>query len=390
MKTFLTNTIVLLLSLFIYVTECKSQKIGDGISFEASYVSEYVANINGGIKKGSDYLGMIDLMATFDTEAAGLWNKGSFFVQLENTHGGTPSGTYIGDYQVVSNIENGYYTYLYQLWYNQQVNNFSFLVGLHDLNSEFLASDYAGEYINSSFGIMPSVSSNVPVAIFPKTTLGGIVRYEASENLFMQAAIYDGDPMCLDTDPYFKNFELSKEEGFISIGEVAMSTLKAEGYNGTLKLGGYYHSADCYNIKDTVVELSGNYGAYFILDQIVVPFNENDLRGVGMFLYGGWAPSDRNEANYSWGIGFNLMAPFASRPDDIVGIGIASVNVNNVQDDLTVATGSETAIECMYKLRVHNNILIQPEIQYIVNPGAGTSGSLSNATVGLIRAYFEF
>lgn len=384
--------IILTLSIVFLVVSnrIKCQTIADGLSFETSYVSEYVANIDGGIKKGSDYLGMIDLMATFDTEAAGLWSEGSFFVQLENTHGGTPSGTYIGDYQVASNIENGYYTYLYQLWYNQQINNFSFLLGLHDLNSEFLASDYAGEYLNSSFGIMPSVAANVPVAIFPKTTLGGIMRYQASEDLFIQAAVYDGDPMCLDTDPYFKNFALSKEEGFISIGEVAVSTLNSEGFEGTLKLGGYYHSANCSEINDPNNELSGNYGAYFILDQMLVPFNENNLRGLGMFLYGGWAPADRNEANYSCGIGFNLMAPFNNRPDDVAGIGIAAVNVNNVQPDLSVVTRNETTIECMYKLRVHENILIQPEMQYIINPGAGTTGDLNNATVALIRTYFEF
>ena len=71
------------------------------------YISEGVTNIDGGAETGSAYLGMIDLSATFNTETAGLWNNGIFYVQLESTHGGTPSFDYIGDLQVSSNIENG-------------------------------------------------------------------------------------------------------------------------------------------------------------------------------------------------------------------------------------------------------------------------------------------
>lgn len=364
------------------------QKITDGFIPEASYVSEVVSNFSGGIQKETNYLGMIDLMLSFDTKKAGLWNGGLMYVQLENTHGGTPSGTAIGDLQVASNIENGHYTYLYQLWYNHEFENLSFLVGFHDLNSEFLASDFAGEYMNSSFGIMPSVSGNVPVSIFPKTTLAGILRYKISEELNLMAGIYDGDPMCLDTDPYFKNFSINKNEGFFSIYELSTSTLKTEGYDGTLKIGGYYHSATCTAINDTTKLFDGNYGFYAIIDQMILPFDENDTHGLGMFASFGWAPANRNFVNYSWSLGINYMTPFKKRLNDILGIGLASVNVNLEQPDLSINKGTETAIECMYKFHINDNIQIQPEIQYIINPGA--SSNLKNATAGLVRAYINF
>lgn len=386
MKNLLQSSILFILLLTVVISN--AQEKVKALVLEAGYVSEVVGNMHGGLKTGSNYLGMIDLMATFDTEKAGLWNNGTFYVQLESTHGGTPSAENIGDVQVTSNIENGHYTYLYQLWYGQVINKFSFLVGLHDLNSEFVTSEYMGEYLNSSFGIMPSVSLNIPVAIFPKTTLCAVMRYQFNENYNLLFGLYNGDPRDLDTDPYFNKMVLGKESGLLSILEFSAATFKKEGYNGNFKIGGYYHSADIPANNDTLNTLKGNYGIYAIYDQMIVPFGDDNLRGLAMFAALGLAPKDRNFANYSWALGLNLMAPFKNRFDDIIGLGVHSVNLNFVQDDMSINTGIETALECFYKLKINDKIQVQPELQYIINPGA--ESNFSNATVGLIRAYINF
>lgn len=379
---------ILFFAPIIWALNSYSQEKESAILLEGSYVAEGVSNFNGGINTGGNYQGMIDLMATFDTEKAGLWKGGSTYVQLESTHGGNPSATNIGDYQVASNIDNGYYTYLYQAWYNQEFSKFSFLVGIHDLNSEFLASDYAGEYMNSSFGIMPAVSMNVPVPIFPKATLGTVLRYKATDDINIQLGIYDGDPMDLDSDPYYQNFSLGKDDGFLSVLEVWTPTLKKEGYDGTLKIGAFHHSAEFASNTDTTKTYNGNFGVYFVLDQLIIPFNANDEKGLGMFATLGVVPGDRNSNNYSWGLGFNYMAPFKGRTNDIIGLAAHSVNVNFPQTDLSVNKGTETVVECFYKLSINDNIQVQPELQYIINPGA--ESLYDNATVGLIRAYFSF
>jgi len=379
---------LLLIVLIALALEGYSQVGESALLLEGSYVAEGVNNFNGGLKRGGNYQGMIDLMATFDTKKAGLWEGGTTYVQLESTHGGNPSETNIGDYQVASNIDNGYYTYLYQAWYKQELGKFSVLAGIHDLNSEFLFSDYGGEYMSSSFGIMPSVSMNVPVPIFPKATLGTILRYQATKDINIQLGIYDGDPMDLDTDPYYQNFSLGKDDGILTVLEVWASTLKKEGYDGTLKVGAFHHSADFVSNSDTSKTYSGNFGVYLILDQIIIPFNASAEKGLGMFATIGVVPGNRNSNNYSWGLGFNYMAPFKGRTDDIIGLAAHSVNVNFLQDDLSINIGNETVIECFYKLNINDNIQVQPELQYIINPGA--ENMYDNATVGLIRAYFSF
>lgn len=48
----------------------------------------------------------------------------------------------------------------------------------------------------------------------------------------------------------------------------------------------------------------------------------------------------------------------------------------------------ETVIECLYRLSVNDNIIFQPEIQYIIHPGA--QASINNAFVAILRAGISF
>ncbi len=106
----------------------------DAMVFEASYVNDYVHNLSGGLKTGQTAMGMIDLVISMNTESAGLWKNGEFYMQIENTHGGSLSGSFLGDLQVASNIDNGDYTYLYMLWYKHVFGKLSLTLGKHDLN----------------------------------------------------------------------------------------------------------------------------------------------------------------------------------------------------------------------------------------------------------------
>jgi len=82
-------------------------------SFEASYIGDVVSNFSGGIKKGTTYLGLANIKASFNTETANFWKGGKAYLNIGNTHGGEPSTNLIGDFQGVSNIEAGNLTFMY-------------------------------------------------------------------------------------------------------------------------------------------------------------------------------------------------------------------------------------------------------------------------------------
>lgn len=142
----------------------------------SSYTSDFGRNFSGGIKPGNFYLGMINLELDVP-----LFKNSELFIQLQNTHGEPMGSKYAGDMQVFSNIENGNYTYLYSLWYKQLIGKFSFIIGMHDLNSEFYITELGALFLNSSFGIQPSASWNMPVSIFPKNAPGLVLKYNLSE-----------------------------------------------------------------------------------------------------------------------------------------------------------------------------------------------------------------
>ena len=364
---------------------------GNGLSFEAGFARDFVNNFSGGIKTGNTYLGVIDLGITLNTEEAGLWPGGELYVQIENTHGGKPTEGFVGDMQVLSNIENAEnsLTYMYELWINQSIGNLSVKAGLLDLNAEFNVSEYAGTFINSTFGIQSSMPVNIPVPIFPLNALGAMLKYDHSDALAVQLAFYDGDPGdYFDendelTDPHHLNWTLSSDEGFLGIGEIHFSTISGEETTGTYKLGGYYHSGVFDDFSDTAKTVDGNYGLYLVGDH-------NISDNLGAFFQLGWAPTNINVNDVYVGFGINYTGLIPGRDDDVFGLAVAYAGLSkDFRMDLPDLKGHETAIEFTYAAQINDNVAIQPDIQYIINP-SGTGEALDNALVGLVRLSIGF
>ena len=367
--------------------------------FEATYTGDLVTNVKGGIQPGSVYMGLVDVGIGFNTDKAGWWQGGDIFFHAQNTHGGLASEQLVGDLQVLSNIECGNYTYLFELWYRQSFGKFSLLFGVNDFNAVFASSEYGGMFLNSAFGIHSSIALNIPVSIFPKTALGFIMNYDASDALSLRAAIYDGDPGSLEDDPHNLDWTVSKDEGYLLIGEMEYRLQRKENWNtirkegillGTYKLGAYYHSGSFENTLEGSVS-KGNYGFYMLADQVIIPRSIYVNKSVSTFVQLGWCPSVKNINRVYLGTGFNLRGLLFGRHQDILGIGIAHAKMNNeafmIEPEIIPGINPllrfETAIEISYKAQLTDNIAIQPDLHYIINPGANEA--FENAFVPSLR-----
>ena len=140
-------------------------------TYKTSYIGDVVQNFKGGIKKGGTYLGMANIKIHFHTNKCNLWDGGDFFINAANLHGSEPTSNLTGNYQVTSNIEAGELTYLHELWYKQNFGKATLILGLQDVAVEFLSSENAGLFLNSSFGVPSTIATNIPVPIFPLTAL---------------------------------------------------------------------------------------------------------------------------------------------------------------------------------------------------------------------------
>lgn len=363
------NKLFLFFSFSVFIFPLSAQK--KFWSLEATYTGDLVSNFTGGIKTGTTYLGMATLNAGVDFETAGLWKNGDAFIKLANTHGGEPSSTLVGDFQGVSNIEAGNLTWLYELWYKQAFGKFSITGGLQDLNINFATSDCGGIFTNSSFGIHSSLADNIPTPIFPLTALGLNAEWSPSDNWKIKAAIFDGTPDDFENNPYNVHWQLSKDQGFLTVTEIKYEESLIRNQTGCYKIGFYYHQHN-----DTIDAEQKNRGFYFVGDQHITD-------NFCLFSQIGISPKQLNKNNLYYSIGFKYENIFKNRPDDFLGFAVAHAGIHDSP------AGSETAIECTYHLVLNENMYIRPDLQYIINP-AGTETKLKNALVGMVRFGVEF
>lgn len=356
-----------------------SQQIPAGaISVETSYLGDLVAN-KGGLSSGNQYLGMANIVISFNTKNLGLWPNGSVMLNAANTHGGTPTERLSGDFQGVSNIEAGDHTYIQELWYSHSLDNFYLTAGLQDLAVEFAVSEVGAHFLNGSFGVHSTLADNVPSPIFPITALGAQAGISFSDELTFKTGIFDGMPEDFESNPYNIKWRLSKDQGFLSISEVNFSSELFSGLKSTYKFGGYYHNHIHKTDEDENNFIDNNYGFYFVADQ---EFISNDEHILNAFSQISVSPETKNENNFYLGAGLTYSGLF-NRPDDVLGLAVAHAGFKNSVRE------NETVFELSYLVQITSFLSIQPDVQYIINP-AGTEQKLDNALVGILRFGLNF
>jgi Carbohydrate-selective porin len=348
-------------------------------TLEGVYTGDAVANLSGGIKTGTAYLGMANLRVGFDTEKAKLWKGGSVYANLANTHGDTPSEKLIGDFQVASNIEAGDHTYIQELWYAQQLGNVRITLGLQDLNVEMANSEYGALYRNSSFGIHSTISDNIPAPVFPLTTPGITFSWDFLPKWNWHTAVYDGTPLDFDCNPHNLIWNFTEKDGVLIVNELQRKDVFKSLPHGMCKIGSYFHDHKVTAEEDAEGISGVNYGFYGVIDQMV--WEKKEGQGVAFFAQASYSPKLENDHSYYCGGGINCYG-ICKREKDIAGIALAHAGFRNKKKE-------ETIIELTYKAALGENFYLQPNFQYIIHP-AGTDEVLKNATVAALRFGLNF
>lgn len=346
------------------------------VKYNTLYNGDFVYNSMGGIKKGNKYLGLASFKVEFSTEGAGFWKGGTFFVNAAAAHGGEPTRELTGDFQGISNIEAGNQFFFQELWFKQTINDFTVTAGLQDLAAGFTVSEHAALFLNGSFGMLSTISHNVPAPVYPLTALGLQAEWNVSESFDAKAAFFDGQTDDFENNPYNLSWHLSMGDGIFAISEVEYNTDIVKGLKGSYKIGAYSH----YHRKTPEVSGSpdgrNNYGAYFVADQSLI--DDIDGTKLAVFTQVGLSPYENNENNIYLGMGINCAGLFSSRKEDCFGLALAYAGFSDKINK------NETAIEFSYMAKITEYISLQPDLQYIINP-AGTGERLNNTLAGIVR-----
>ena len=303
-----------------------------GITFEADYIAEGFA------QDGDDdasYLGNLDVMLTFDTEKLFSWPGGTVFVYGEEKHGSGLSGEGEANLLMqVSSLEAESFTQLAEFWLEQKLGEHVVVrLGKQDGNRDFSSPRFAGNFVNSSFGVLPG--SALPS--FPAPALGATVLTEWNSWFGVRAAIYEGDPR---SEAVFSRV-LDDHTGVISFGSINLRHDIAGQEAAEFSLGGWNHSA---------TNREGVFGVYDVL--LYLHPDSDDGRSIQAFVRGNWSPEEPDEINSYVGGGLTAHG-FLGRQNTI-GIGTGHAWTEEFR---------ESFVEVFFKWRPVPWFTVEPDVQ---------------------------
>lgn len=404
----------------------------EGIILAADSIDETLADVSGGVRRAAIYDGRLEVLATLDLDKLIGWTGAALHANAYWTHNHGLSGSALGgNLMTVSNIEATPSIRLFDLWIEQLLldNKLSIRFGQLAADDEFIGSDTASNFNNASFGWPAIAGADLPSGgpIYDLATPGVRVKYVPSDNYSFSLGVFNGDPAPAGPgvpqrrDGSGLTFRLNG--GVLAIGEAAYKSTLDFGDGdmpSTYKLGAWFHSGDFTDERfdDSGQSLASpsstgiaavrhrDYGAYFIVDQVIWHEPDTQDAGVSAFLRGAWAPSDRNLVSVYADAGFAIKGLLWNRDNDVFGVafGIVAISdeVRALDRDIRSFTGRdvpiedyEATLECTYHVQVNQWWSLQPDLQFVAHPGGhvalpNSTTPIANATVFGLRSSIVF
>jgi porin len=381
-----------------------------GIGFGGSYIGEVLGNPSGGLKQGTHYDGLLDVFMDIDFERMVGWKGLCFHTNAFQIHGTSITAQDLGSIVSASNIEAFPSTRLDELWLEQHMLNdkVSVRLGLLAVDTEFLIADSAGAFIANTFGWTTLSSDNLPYGgpIYPFATPGVRVRVEPDDQFKLLIDVSDDNPAsgCPEgLDPGQCNtdgLEFRLDDPPLLLVEADYSYNRDGRTPGTVKLGGWY---DFGKFADQRLDVNrhprgvtgadplihdGTYAIYGVIDQMIYRMpGEGDAKGASVFSRVVFSPSDRNQLDTYVDAGLVFTGLIPRRPDDVLGIGFAYSGISgdasafDRASGLSVIRNHETLLEISYTAEIRPGWTLQPDFQYIWQPGGGVPNPSGNGTV---------
>ncbi len=385
-----------------------------GMTLSVVENSELFGNVSGGRRQGLEYNGLTTATLQMDTQRAFGLNGGLFNASGLQIHGGNLSASNLDTLQTASGIEADRATRLWELWYQQKFGDaFDVKIGQQSLDQEFMVSQNAGYFINTMFGwpMLPSADLPGGGPAYPLSALGVRARAHVTDNVTLLAGIFNGSPVSNNTgdpqlrNPYGLSFPLNG--GVLAIAELQfvypgpgalVQAGETEPLARTYKIGVWYDSESFADLRTDYAGLPlgnpansqipashrGDYAIYAVADQMIWRSEGEADRNVNVFIRPMFTPlQDRNLIAFSLNAGLTMHEPFFGRDDDTAGVGVNFAQVSSGAAGLDEDTAlynpgiysptrhNETVFEATYQYQVMPWWQIQPDVQYVLNPGAG-------------------
>lgn len=344
-------------------------------------------NTRGGANTADmDFMHIESLNFTLDTEKLFGFKGGTFFIDLQHAGGDNPSEN-VGDFQGVSNIGADRRDQLAEFWYEQKLldGQVRFKVGKIDAAYEFDAIDAAGNFLNSSTGLSPTV---VGFPTYPDPAFGIVAEYAPGESFYLRGGVFDGsgqEGKTLGDDGIGFDTFFGHPADLFLIGEAGFAW-KAGHLPGRAALGIAYHTGTFDRFDGGTEDGVASY--YCVFEQMIAreSDDEDDAQGTSVFLRAGYTDGDTSDARYHLGGGIVSTGFCPGRNDDSAGVALNFIGFSNAPG--ADFGGDELNIELFYRAQITPYFSITPDVQYVVNPSG--DDSLDDALAVGVRFVLEF
>lgn len=418
-----------------------------GLALSLSYVGETLSNTTGGLRRAASYEGLVTLGLDADLNKIVGWEGAKFHILGYYPHGAGITQTALNDISVSSSIDAYDSIRLQALWIEQYAwgGNVSLRAGVFAVDDEFYQTPMENIFVRSNFGWASTLGLDVPLPTYPYTAPALRLRVQPASWSSVLLAAFDGNPApgvfpdpspnAVPSNEFNKHgtqWALRHDEGAFFIAEAAFhfndapdpsaaSAVKADGkeevqdarglFTG-VKIGATYDTDTFSDVYDAgLIGLKsvgkpgrarargGDWSVYGMWDQELYREPGTETQGLGVFFHGAYMPPDRNAYDFSAEAGLVYTGLLPGRDSDIFGLGYnlihsssangaATRDANRFDGGRRAIPDYEQALELTYNAHIRPGLWVQPDVQYIIHPGA--TNAHGNAFVIGLRTTINF
>jgi len=220
----------------------------------------------------------------------------------------------------------------------------------------------------------------------PVSQWGARVKQQLNPEVAVQVGVYEFNPDNGNGKAEGQGWSLDTDhaDGVTIPAEVVWTPKSfVNGLPGSYRVGGMYNTADdIANQKDIATGEGKNrtFAGWLAIEQQLTSTGSG-RQGLHSFANFTWHDRDTNKVDNSQQIGVKYIGLVDSQPNDILGLAVNRVHVNDRFADSRPAfdASAEYNIELNYSYNATKWLMLRPNLQYVVNPGS--SNQVDNALV---------
>lgn len=357
-----------------------------GFKTFAYFSGIFASNVHGGNSTDSHYSGDVFIGMEFDLEKIWGWDDTKFVLSGIDRHGRSIDDSVGGKYSVMQNV-GGQNAFLYNVTLEKTFldDTLSVKLGRLSATDDFVGSPYYSYSLNNAVnGQIRAALFDGVMSSYPFPVWGGRMKYQPNEEFYAMLGVFNQSDDLFDRDDQGMDWRIDGDDGVSIFTQVGWNPKFAErpahffvGMNNAL-----FWDMDKFNSTGTRDKFTRFYGH---ADYQVYAESPGSDEGLVLFLTLGYSPFEDvaiMPVQSTFGAHYTGLFPGREK-DKTVFFATYGGFSDDYADEQTAAgearSDYEMVLELGHRFELTPSTYIQPDIQYIVQPGG--TGDIDNALV---------